>query len=276
MTNVIDAKALREKIEGLYKGKDLTQDDKKILRYDNLSIQSKERWENLSDNDKAEFSRKVTAGKLTISKDQADEIWFKLWGADRGSELYKKLALEYNVAYDAVFMLALGDHPLSPVDRGQWQKIHNHWHSLYGYNKNVYIVRSPGNDLLDFYDKQNLLRGYCKKSKLSPSEIFDIRFRWDDKSRKAIKTFCDAKGIKVDGAMYITYATKTFGWLVDCPHKEWEFNSFVKMSEWLFKHANKEFKGGGQLAEKYVKLGMIWMDKGYGLNGWSFIKKETI
>lgn len=271
----INAKSLQEKLEGLYKGKDLSKDDdKKILKYERIGLQSKERWEGLLDEEKKKFGEKITVSKLTITKEQADEIWLKLWDKDRGTDLYKKLAENYKVAYDAVFQLALGNHSLCPVDKEQWQKIYDHWHSLYGYNKNIYIVRSPGNDLLDYYDQQNLCRGDCKVSKLSPSEIFNIRFRWNDKSRKVIKAYCDEKGLKVDGAMYQTYATKTFGWLVDTPHQKWEFDSFVDMSKWLFERVGKEFKGGGQLAESYVKRGMIWMDKGYKLNGWSFIKKE--
>jgi hypothetical protein len=39
----IDAKALREKIEGLYKGKDLTQDDRKILIREKKTIVNQER-----------------------------------------------------------------------------------------------------------------------------------------------------------------------------------------------------------------------------------------
>lgn len=215
--------------------------------------------------------KNISKGKLTISKSQADEIWLKLWGEDRGNELYKKLASEYNVALDAVCQLALGDHPLSPVNREEWKKIYDHWHNLYGYNKNIYIVRSPGNDLLDYYDSMNLKRDSKRISKLSPSEIFEIRFRWEDKSRRAIKAYCDSKGIKVDGAMYDTYKSKTMRWLVDAPHQEWEFDSFVKMSEWLCKRVKKEFKGGGSMAESYTKRQMIWQDKGLELNGWSFL-----
>jgi hypothetical protein len=40
---IIDAKALREKIEGLYKGKDLTQDDRKILIKEKRTIVNQER-----------------------------------------------------------------------------------------------------------------------------------------------------------------------------------------------------------------------------------------
>jgi hypothetical protein len=42
MKKVVDAKALREKIEGLYKDVDLTQDDKKLLRNERTSLTMKE------------------------------------------------------------------------------------------------------------------------------------------------------------------------------------------------------------------------------------------
>ena len=50
MKTPIDAKALREKIEGLYKGVDLTQDDEQLLKNERLSLQHhdpvfREEWE---------------------------------------------------------------------------------------------------------------------------------------------------------------------------------------------------------------------------------------
>ena len=215
--------------------------------------------------------KKITESKLTITLEKAEEIWMKLWGPDRGVSLYKQLSVEYKVAYDAVFMIALGNHPLCPVDKDQWKLIHQEWHNRYGYNKTVYVVRSPGNDLLSYYDEQNLKRG-AKTSKLSPSEIFDIRFR-KNKDKTYIKSLLAKKGIKVDPNMINGYANNIMGWLIDEPHKEWEFDSFVEMSKWLHNRIKKEFKGGGQLAEACAKKGMIWADRGNSLNGWSFVTK---
>jgi hypothetical protein len=231
-------------------------------------------WDARSSEERNSLGQKISNSKLTISQEQADEIWLKLWGPDRGADLYKKLAKDYNVADNAVSGLAQGSHPLCPVDKDQWQKIYEHWHKTYGYNKDIYIVRSPGNDLLDFYDSQNLLRGNGKVSKLSPSEIFDIRFRWLDKSDRAIRAYCNSKGISVDGAMFKTYANKTFGWLVDQPHEEWQFDSLVELSEWICTRTNRNYNGGGQIAHGYMNKQIIWMDKGFGLAGWTFIKSS--
>lgn len=238
----------------------------------NLVASLREYWNKLTLKERQEFGQRITEAKLTITQQQAQEIWNRVWGPDRSLDLYKKLAKEYDVAYNAVFMIALGDHPLSPVTKEQWVEIHNDWHNKYGYTKNIYIVRSPGNDLLDFYDQQNLLRG-SKTSKLSPSEIFDIRFN-RCKDTQYTKQLLLSKGIKVDPNMINGYANDIMKWLVNEPHQEWQFDSLVEMSEWLHTKMNKSFKGGGQLAEKYIKSKMLWMDRGYGLNGWSFIKIE--
>jgi hypothetical protein len=357
MNKSIDAKSLQEKLEGLYKGVDMSakqQDDKHLLRAEKHSLTMKERWENLSAEEKSDHSNRISAGLLTINQQTADQIWQQVWGPDRGTELYESLADKFNTTFLIVQGIALGSHPLCPVsqqeckdltkqwqlknssiignritdgkltinqqtadqiwqqvwgpDRGtelyvnlaekynttlnivqsiaggthalstitknQWEENYIQWHNRYGYNKNIYIIRSPGNDLLDYYDHMNILRG-TKTSKLSPSEIFDIRFRWEDKSTSAIKQYCLSKGINVDGAMYKTYATKTFGWLIDAPHQEWKFDSLPEMSNWMLEKINKPIdKVGGQWAWAYLQLGMIWMDRGAGFNGWSFITKE--
>ena len=59
MKNTIDAKALREKIEGLYSGKDLSKDDdKKILRYDKVAIANSERIRTEEEKKKSSQSNK--------------------------------------------------------------------------------------------------------------------------------------------------------------------------------------------------------------------------
>lgn len=216
--------------------------------------------------------KKITESKLTITPEKAEAIWMKLWGQDRGVPLYTQLATEYKVGYHVVVALALGDHPLCPVDKERWKLIYQEWHNRYGHNKNIYVVRSPGNDLLDYYDAQNLTRG-AKTSRLSSSEIFDIRFT-HNRDKAYAKDLLKKKGLKVDPNMIGGYANNIMGWLVDEPHQEWEFDSLVEMSQWLFKQAGKEWKKGGQLAEDYMSREMIWMDRGYGLNGWSFVKKS--
>jgi hypothetical protein len=70
----IDAKALREKIEGLYKDADLTQDDKKILRNDRISISMQEHRDSQTNEDKQEFSSTMS---LTATKRNQNPKYLK-------------------------------------------------------------------------------------------------------------------------------------------------------------------------------------------------------
>lgn len=212
-----------------------------------------------------------SASKTTIDKNTVQKIYSKVWGPDRDNELYKRLAKEYNTTYNIVSTIARAGHLHNTRDDvEQYANRLQQWHEKYGYYKKYYIVRSPGNDLLERYDEYQLRRSPIKRGKLKVSEIFDIRFRWKDKSRKVIKAYCDSKGIKVDGAMYDTYRDKTMRWLVDQPHTEYRFENFPEMGQWMFDRINRPFPGGGAFAEVYCKKGMIWQDKKYNLNGWSF------
>lgn len=231
-------------------------------------------YQGLSDEKRKEFGSKITEGKVTVTREEAKEIWNKVWGEDRGTDLYKKLSIEYQCAIDAITSIARGTHIFCKVPKEKYKKLLKEWHEKYGYNKNIYIARSPGNDLLDYYDQKNSERKGCKVSKLSPSEIFEIRFRWTDKSRKKIKEYCDSKGLKVDGAMYDTYRNKTMSWLIDEPHQEWEFDSFVEMSKWIHERVGKPFNSGGQTAHGLISKEMIWSEKDFNLQGWSFIVKK--
>jgi hypothetical protein len=183
---------------------------------------------NRSEEDRKLTGKKITEARHTMSQAQADEIWMKLWGPDRGNELYKQLAKEYGVSVGAVKHLANGKQGRCPVSKEQYKLILDHWNKLYGYQSKVYIVRSPGNDLLDFYDQQHAKRPDNVRGILSPSEVFNIRFRWKDKTAKAVKSYCDSKGIVISDSsksLYRDYINKKLDWLIDEPHKEWRFNS---------------------------------------------------
>lgn len=274
----MNSKDFRKKMEALYKGvdpSDRKHDDKKLLTDEYRGIISKERWAKLSDKERQELGSKITKGKLTITEDVVQEIWSKVWGPDRSDDLYKKLAKEYNTTKNIVGEIARALHLLlTDEQKATYTETLKLWHKKYGYNKRMYIAKSPGNDLLKEYDEYQLQRALIKRGKLKVSEIFDIRFCWKDKSKKAIKEYCDSKGIKVDGAMYDTYRDKTMSWLVDKPHESFEFDSFVEMSKWMCDRAGKEFKGGGQIAERHIKKQMIWQDGGFNLNGWIFEVKD--
>ena len=274
----MNAKDFRKKMEALYKGvnpSDRKQNDQLILSDEYRVIINKERWAKLSDKERQEVGSKITKGKLTITEDVVQEIWSKVWGPNRNNGLYEKLAKEYNTTKNIVGEIARGGHLLlTDEQKNSYDKKLEQWHNQYGYNKRIYTARSPGNDLLDKYDEYQLDRHPLKRGKLKASEIFDIRFRWDDKSDKAVREYCDEKGFKVDNAMYATYRDKTMGWLVDEPHQAYEFDSFVEMSKWMCERVGAEFKGGGQIAEGYTKKKMVWQDRGFNLNGWIFEAKD--
>jgi hypothetical protein len=45
------------------------------------------------------------------------------------------------------------------------------------YGQGIYTVRSPGNDLLDLYDRQNKLLKGMRRSVIPPSVVFRVRFK---------------------------------------------------------------------------------------------------
>ena len=249
---------------------------KRETRYKVSAEKTRQYWANASEQEIAIRNASISASKFTVTAETVEEIWLKVWGADRNLDLYKKLAKEYKVDVALIGSIARGSHALlHPELQQRYPLILKEWHNLYGYTKQQYVVRSPGNDLLDYYDEQNLLRG-SKTSKLSPSEIFDIRFRWQNKTHKAVKEYCNSKGIFVDNTMYNTYATKTFRWLIDEPHQEWVFDSLPEVTNFLATKTTSDTKieKSGNFAHRYVKSGMVWSDGGNGFNGWSFLKVQ--
>lgn len=110
-------------------------------------------------------------------------------------------------------------------------------------NKDIYgavkwIVRSPGSDLLEFYDQQNSELGVGNRahSVIPPSAVFHIRFRMELPEAKignnqsggrvtAIKNYCK-QWKETDDNSYWGQVLKTrYNWLIDAPHTEFIFNS---------------------------------------------------
>lgn len=130
-----------------YKDADMMEDDKKILLYERLGMENKERmadpeyrkdwdiahanaindpeykqkyqagkdawWNSLSPTEQQVYttnrSNKVAETNISFeSKEQALEIFNKCWGADRGEILYEQLAHEYGVATGAIISLVRG------------------------------------------------------------------------------------------------------------------------------------------------------------------------
>lgn len=229
--------------------------------------------------DEIDFDTKcarVSLSKSTITKDQAEYIWSKVWGPDRSTNLYKKLAQELKCAYDAVANVARGQHYHLDIAQTEFDAKLAEWHKKYGYNQHTYILRSPGNDLLDYYDKLNAERPITDRLKLAPSEIFDARFRkkFNTKKdhRKYIKELLNSKGIKVDPAMHDNYAFRTLSWLVDEPHKEYRFDSLVDLSKKICNLTGRKFSNDGAIGFDFVKREMCWYKRDKAMAGWSVIK----
>lgn len=87
----IDAKALREKIEGLYSGKDLSiDDDKKILRYDKVAIANSERIRTKEEKEKSRQSNK----KFRKENPRTEEEKYACGNNMRGKKLEEILGEE--------------------------------------------------------------------------------------------------------------------------------------------------------------------------------------
>ena len=120
----------------------------------------------------------------------------------------------------------------------------------YGYGE--YIVRSPGNDLLDFYDKEMLKLDPTSKafSLIPPSIVYHYRF----KHKYPIELFDKSKNYgrfaylrdqlkdyyQTSDTTYWSQIYKTrFRWLLDTPHKEFKFKYRNEVEE-FFKERFKQ------------------------------------
>jgi hypothetical protein len=226
MKTPIDAKALREKIEGLYKGKDLTQDDKKILVNDARSIASKEAHTNpefkrawyektlsaandptrvkaISDFNKKnskfkdpairEKSRKIKQDNGSyISPEIAAPIYCdpEFWGKDRYYGAARKMAEKYNISEARAHSIRDNTYGFEPVEK------HEYWISVWKETVAVrWCISTPGPGWLGVYDEQCI-------SAIKPSEMYEARFKSDDPVNFLLSNYPDrlaaktAKGVK--------------------------------------------------------------------------------
>lgn len=112
----------------------------------------------------------------------------------------------------------------------------------YGLGK--YILRSPGNDLLDFYDSMMLRCDKTSKawSYIPPSIVYHFRYEHDypeyihNKSfnygrlsylRDSLKDYYYTKDHTYYGQVY----SKRYRWLTDKPHEEWSFDTMQDLKD---------------------------------------------
>lgn len=155
------------------------------------------------------------------------------------------------------------------------------------YDLGTYILRSPGNDLLEFYDSMMLELDPTSKawSYIPPSIVFDIRYKHQypnyvfDSSKnfgvlsylkELLKNYYDTDDHTYWGQIY----NKRYEWLIDAPSKSYEFNTKKDLRDFFKKTFNQV--GGGDLNisalitqpdSESIKLhDMYWRGK---LAGWS-------
>jgi hypothetical protein len=157
---------------------------------------------------------------------------------------------------------------------------------LYGGYK--WIVCSPGNDMLAYYDEQNELLGKDNRahSAIPPSAVYHYRFEhaYPEFKRGAnrpgrnaylhnkLKHFYDTD----DGSYYgQVYATR-YDWLVNKPHEEWAFDSRDEMENFIIEKFPSQHSFGLKLGVHHTVTknagqtktsDMKWRGL---LRGWSF------
>jgi len=318
MNKPIDAKSLQEKLEGLYKGKDLSKDDdKKILRYDKVSISNKERmsnpeyvkewrealkqgtsteeytknlnagkkkfWENSPDSHRKHIAKKSADANLTFeSKEQAEEIFWKCWGSDRGEKLYKKLSKEYNVSFHGIISLVRGNfdkttHIYCPVSYEKLEEMKEEWDQKY--KSYTVVVQTPGCDLLEEYDRlyqeSEQYRKVAEAWKLTtPSVVFHCRFKLKNPTPQSVREYCDSIGIpriKNDLGQYKQILNDKWKWLTTKKSSKKVFNSYQEAANFLTSHPENVDGKKFTTQSLYDKIPITWRD-GYTFSGWMIRK----
>ena len=146
-----------------------------------------------------------------------------------------------------------------------------------------YILRSPGNDLLDFYDSMMLRLDVNSKCRcpIPPSVVFDMRFRlkfpdyvepnkynygkWAFLADR-YRNFYDT----TDNTWYAQKYNQTFKWLKDEPHKEWRFKCYNDLKDFAKNKLGITIHHGITLASTqnkskiFTKEEMTWRGAGAG------------
>jgi hypothetical protein len=249
----------------MLKGNDLT-------RYLNSLYSSKMSETDILAEKKLSKNEQISIGwDKVLNRALANEIYERCWDQNRGNKFYKKLAKEYKVGEYQVIGIAQGDYTTLSIHPSDHEARIKEWEDKYGF---CVEVRSPGNDLLEFYDEQNLLRGESQRNYIPPSVIHQIRFSKEYLSTKDIyaiaKPYYDNNPTTdADWSFYKMLRKERLKWLVDKPsirkvcYSQEEVNEYVRSQTGAKTVDYTLHKEGG--------LG--WHGK---LAGWSFIKKKTI
>ena len=128
--------------------------------------------------------------------------------------------------------------------RNSAEKLNSKLKSRSHYDLGKYVLRSPGNDLLDFYDSMMLRCEQTSKawSYIPPSVVYHFRYDHDypeyihNKSfnygrlsylRDSLKDYYYTKDQTYYGQVY----SKRYRWLTDKPHEEWSFDTMPDLKD---------------------------------------------
>jgi hypothetical protein len=244
----------------MLKGNDLT-------KYMNSLYSSKMSEKDVLAEKKIRKNEQISMGwDIVLNKALANEIYERCWDQNRGNKFYKKLAKEYKVGEFQVIGIAQGNYTTLSIHQADHQARIKEWEDKYGY---CVEVRSPGNDLLDFYDEQNLIRGESQRNYVPPSVIYQIRFSKKYLSTKDIYEIAKPYYDTEDMSYYKNLRKNRLAWLVDTP----SVRKICYSQEEVFEYVRSQTGAKTVDYTVHSKSGLGWHGK---LAGWSFIKKETI
>lgn len=168
------------------------------------------------------------------------------WNRRRTKAEYESIAKKVKKTYNS--------NPNNRIEASKRSKQNN----LVNYSVGTYIVRSPGNDLLDFYDMMHKRKVDAPKSNIAPippSRIFEFRYRaklpspigangvsgltQTDVYRQVCSPYADDHDSKrIAGDKIVLYK-----WLVDKPSVQKEFKLRAHAVDYLTEIKGKNQRG---------------------------------
>jgi hypothetical protein len=252
----------------------------------NLKAGKEKFWKSAPVSHRKHIAKKSAEASLVFeSKEQAEEIFWKCWGEDRGEKLYKKLAKEYGVTEGGIINLVRGNndktaHLYCPVSYEKLQEMKEEWEQKY--KSYTVVVQTPGSDLLEEYDRlyreSEQYRKVAEAWKLTtPSVVFHCRFKLKNPTPQSVRDYCDSIGIpriKNDLGQYKQILNDKWKWLTTKKSKKNVFNSYQEAADFLTGHPENVDSKKFNTQSLYDKMPITWRD-GYSFAGW-MIKKDDI
>lgn len=249
---------------------------------ENLKKGKERFWQNAPQSHRDHIAKKAADASLNFeSKEQAEEIFWRCWGEDRGEKLYKKLAKEYNVSFHGIINLVRGDsdktaHIYCPVSYEKLEQMKEQWEQ--NYKSYTIVVQSPGFDLLDEYDhlyqeSDHFIKVADAWKLTTPSVVFHCRFNLKNPTPQSVREYCDSIGIpriKNDLAQYKMIMNR-WKWLTTKKSKKKVFKSFQEAADFLTSHPENTDSKKFSTQSLYDKMPITWRD-GASFAGWMIVK----